>query len=352
MSNTDGLNYTPLFHSEISSSYLIHEIFNRHDVIAREFLKSFLGIELSTEKVSIEREHSYYPSGSIDLFIRFEFKGRETHVLIEVKVHDYLSASKEQIIRYYDAARKTLDEGDIYFIYLTQFNKKNQPNPDNVSKPPTIEVFEESKDKLGENLIHASWQEFHDFLTPFIDTLSEEERIMVSLQKKWMIAQSKKDLSDNTNTAGQRPLSEYFDDITFDIEKELHFGNKKSFENLTKFVVPLRGRDKSELNDIYQIIVDYSKSDRVNKSRGYQTEPETLTNVKAFLAELAQNENSWLLLYFYTSLFEYIHKTNYLKLNGVGETGLSIKLTIKGKGNISLCRLWLKDDKIEFSLLR
>jgi hypothetical protein len=357
MSNTEGLKYTPLFHSEISSSYLLQYLFDNHKELVIPFLNEFLELNLSFEKVSevsIEREHFYFDQGSIDLFIRFKDNGHETHVLIEVKVHDYKSAKKGQIERYYDADTITLDEkGKTYFIYLTQFNDKNRPTTDDISTPPTIEVFEASKARLrNKNLRHVNWEEFHKFLEQFLKTLSVEEKTMVSLQKKWVLAQSIKDLSENTNTVGQRPLSDYFEDITTDIQIALPFGKKKSLSNRLIYTIPLLDLEKEHLDKIIQIIEEFSNSNSVNSSKRYQTEPETLSNVKMFLTNLAQNEKSWLLLYFYTSLLVLIGKTGHLKLNGTGISGLSIKLRINGKGEISLCTLWLKENKIEFALLR
>ena len=185
MSNTEGLKYTPLFHSEISSSYLIHEIFNEHDEIAREFLKKFLGIEITNETVSIKREHNYKGEGSIDLFIRFNSRDRETHVLIEVKVHDYKSATKGQIPRYYHAAKEAFPEADIYFIYLTQFNEVDTPIANDISTPPTIEEYNRSKNIIDkQKLKHICWESFHEFLNHFSDTLSKEETLMVNLLSK------------------------------------------------------------------------------------------------------------------------------------------------------------------------
>ena len=352
MSKTAGLKYTPLFHSEISSSYLLHDVFIHHKNIVTAFLNRFLKIGLADEEISIEREHNYKGDGSIDLFIRFTFKGRETHVLIEVKVHDYTSATRDQITRYYNAAQKTSRDADVYFVYLTQFNKNNQPRTDNISIPPTIEVFDRSKNLLdGKKLTHVNWEEFHEFLEPFVATLSEEERTMVSLQKKWIFAQSIIDLSDNTNTVGQRHLSEYFDDITNDLEKALPFGDRRPLKNRLNYVIQLSQRSKVELEDIIQIITTYSNSANINKSKLYQTELVTITAVKNLLTNLVQNENNWLLLYFYASLFELINNTTYLKLYGTGGSGFSIKVNIIGGAEISLCTL-RNNKTIEFALQR
>jgi hypothetical protein len=352
MSNTDGLNYTPLFHSEISSSYLIHDIFKRHDEIAREFLRNFLGIEIRDETISIEREHNYKGKGSIDLFIRFNNGDRETHILVEVKVHDYKSATPGQIQRYYNAAKEAFPEADVYFIYLTQFNEVDTPIANDISTPPTIKEFNKSKNLLDENkLAHICWESFHDFLNQFAATFSKEETMMVSLQKSWISAQSEQDLLDNTKVLGTRAISYYFDDIDTNILEELNLGATRAHANRLNYVIDLKTRSMAELDDIVQIIKTYSSSHNVNKTIGYMTTQKTLEAVKTLLNSLVQHENNWRLLYFYTSLFELGNKTTYLSLNGTGRRGFSIKVTIIGEGEISLCTLPI-NETVEFGLLR
>ena len=111
----DGLKFKPLFHSEISSRFLVFEIFNNHNEIAKSFLSQFLNWIITDVNISIVRERNYKGKGSIDLFINFEEDGIKTHVLIEVKVHDYLSAAKGQIRTYYEAALEELVEGGCLF---------------------------------------------------------------------------------------------------------------------------------------------------------------------------------------------------------------------------------------------
>ncbi len=47
----------------------------------------------------------------------------------------------------------------------------------------------------------------------------------------------------------------------------------------------------------------------------------------------------------------FAHKTEYLSLNGTGTSGFSIRVEIKGKGEISLCTLY-RNKLIDFSLKR
>ncbi len=72
--------------------------------------------------------------------------------------------------------------------------------------------------------------------------------------------------------------------------------------------------------------------------------------VEEFLSELAINRE-WKVLGFYAMLIEYAHKTEYLCLNGTGTSGFSIRVDIKGKGEISLCTLY-RNKLIDFSLKR
>ena len=72
------------------------------------------------------REKSYQKKGSIDLFITFNTENRKCALLIEAKVHDYSSVTDYQISTYYNAVQEDQSYDDIYFIYLTQFNKKTE----------------------------------------------------------------------------------------------------------------------------------------------------------------------------------------------------------------------------------
>ncbi|MBO1223883.1 MAG: PD-(D/E)XK nuclease family protein [Candidatus Scalindua sediminis] len=352
MQKYDGLKFKPLFHSEISSSFLVCEIFNNHKEIAKSFLNHFLNLNIRHVNISIVRERNYKGKGSIDLFLTFENNGIETHVLIEVKVHDYLSATKGQIRTYYEAALGELIEGDVYFIYLTQFNNNNRPNSSNIALPPTIQEFEDSQNDLGENkLTHVNWKEFHDFIRQFNDTFSIEEKLMISLQEKWITVQSIKDIEDNMIIVGERDILDYFDDISIGLEEALPFGKKQSKNKRLNYVIQLVRCSREELDKVFQVIKNYSESNKINRTLVKITEDLTLCAVKDFLSDLAQDENNWVLLNFYASLFDLINKTNYLMLYGTGTKGFSIKVNVSEKGNISLCTLW-RNKTVEFSLKR
>lgn len=136
------------------------DIFRNHKDILRDFLERFLGMETGND-VNIARGKKYQGKGSIDLFVSFETKGVTYHVLIEVKVHDFLSATAGQIKTYFNAALEELPRGHVYFIYLTQFNRKNAGSMTNI---PTLDEFDKAQHefrKYSNNFLHVNWEEFH-----------------------------------------------------------------------------------------------------------------------------------------------------------------------------------------------
>ena len=104
MEKYNGLKLRPLFYSEISSSFMIYEIFHNHKEIAQEFIKYHFDLAIDND-ITIIREKNYPQKGSIDIFLIFNSNGIKTVILIEVKVHDYLSVKPGQIITYYEAAK-------------------------------------------------------------------------------------------------------------------------------------------------------------------------------------------------------------------------------------------------------
>ena len=354
MQEDDGLKFTPLFHSEISSSFLIYEIFNNHKEIRKSFLNQFLNLNIRHDDISIKREQSYKGKGSIDLFLDFENSGIETHILIEIKVHDYSSTEPGQIRKYYEAALERMAEGDVYFIYLTQFNEKNCPNSLNIASPPTLQEFEESKHylrKYNNKLTHINWTQFHDFIKPFNKLFSNEEKQMISLQEKWMNGKTIHDIEENTIDVGERSISEYFGDIASSLQEDLPFGKEKSIDKRLLYTILLAKRDRKELDKVFLLIEKYSHSENIDKTFENNTGEITLSAAKDFLSELVQDENNWILLNFYASLFDFANTTKHVILNGTGTKGFSIKVKTLKKGEISLCGL-RRNKTVEFSLRR
>ena len=354
LNNYDGLKLKPLFYSEISSSFMIYEIFDKHKNIAKDFLKVFFDLDVDDD-ISITREKNYPRKGSIDILINFSINDRKSVNLIEVKVHDYLSVSPDQIRVYYEAALEELGNNNVYFAYLTQFNRNNIPSGTEIALPDSIREFEDSKKKLqvsDEKLRHVNWEEFHSFINSYKNSLSEELKLILELQNTWINAKSKDDIQLNKNTAGIRGLSDYFPDVDVDIIEELGFANNPEFKNNKEILsIDLSECTKIQLDKILSIIRQFSGSNNINKTLKLNTEETTMQAVKDFLKSLSESEDNWQLLSFYSSLFNFVNSTDHLLLYGTGVRGFSIKTNIKRKGIISMCTLW-SSKKIDFSIKR
>lgn len=353
MQQLEGINLRPLFYSEISSSYLVSEIFRNHNGIAKSFLKTFFNIDIDKFE-SIDREKNYRGKGFIDIIMQCESNGRKIHILIEIKVHDYISATPEQITTYFDAAMEELRDGDIYFVYLTQFNTNNSPMEKGASLPGTIKEYKSAKrrlEKYKDKLRHINWSEFHSFLKQFKVLLNQEEILMLELQEKWMKAESDNDIRRNIIDVGDRDLADYFDDVKVDLIKEIPFGKIENKNKRSVLIIDISQCNYGELNIVLDVIKKYCSSKRIEKKSIRATEDITISGAKEFLSNLSQEIVKWKLLGFYSLLFDYIHSTDYLLLNGTGTRGFSIRVSIKEKGIISLCTLWA-NGTIEFSLKR
>lgn len=351
MKEYNGSKFRAIFHSELSSSFILYEIFNNHKNITKEFLNQFLKIEIDHTNIHVRREKNYPGKGAIDVFFSFEYQEKEVHVLLEVKVHDYFSVTKGQIKTYYEAAQEELGIGTIYFIYLTEFTTNNFPKNENIGPPATLQEFEDSQQSLkNENLAHISWEDFHEFIRPFIGDLQEEERLMLELQKSWITAKVEKELKDNAIDIGERDILDYFDDITINLEKVLP-GKKTAKNNRLNYIIDTARCSQPELDKIFDVIRQFSLSKKVDKRLIKPTDDSTLKAVGTFLGNLAQDEMNWKLVSFYSKLFDFAHTTKYTILHGTGTRGFSIRVSIQDKGTLSLCTLW-KNRTIEFSLKR
>lgn len=350
MNLSDGTKLTPMFYSEISSSFLIYQIFYDNPKIAQEFVRNFLNLELQSID-EIKREKMYAGKGAIDILLICTRNGRPIHVLIEVKVHDYLSATSGQILTYYEAARQ--DNSDVYFVYLTQFSTNNFAGNPDISMPPTIDEFKNAMRAIKHNdrIIHINWDEFHEFIDRFRDGLPEEQIMMLGLQKNWITAKSQSDITKNTINVGQRGIGDYFPDINLDITEELSFGETKAKNKRRIFSVNVSSLNEQEYDKVLMVIGRFLDSSSVDKTVIRKTEEYTLAAARDYLSSLAQDEMNWKILSFYASLFHMINTSSYVFFNGTGSRGFSIKVRIKAKGEISLCTLWA-NKTIEFSLMR
>ena len=347
MQDLSGSGLTPLFHSEITSSYMLFDIFHSHPDVARQLINEIFGI--MPENILVQRERAYPKKGSIDVFIEFTSGGERSALLIEVKVHDYLSATGDQIQTYFNAVVADGSYANVFFIYLTQFNEKTAFI--DCAAPRTIDEARKGRALIGSRFVHVSWPEMHAFLSGFVPQLTEEQRLMVELQRTWITAQSNADLEENRVDVGIRPLSEYFPDITTDIRILLPFGREVSENRRQIWRVDVAVLDSKGMDTLLTTIGQYIGSARVNRLKQYPTADVTLRAARDFLAELAQGEGDWLSLSFYARLFDLIERCSYVKFNGTGGRGFSIKLDVQGKGEISLCTL-NRNRSIDFSMKR
>lgn len=351
MESYDGLKLRPLFYSEISSSFMVYEIFNNHKNIAKDFLKYVFGMVVDGD-ISIVREKTYPKKGSIDVFLSLKNKGKKTVVLIEVKVHDYLSATANQIRTYYEAAAEELGDNNVYFIYLTQFNRNNISQEPKVTFPNSIKEYDDSLKIIPKAKIrHINWKEFHDFIKPHKNTLPKEYNHILDLHENWVNAKSDEDLKLNSVDVGIRGLPSFFPDVNIDIEKDLEFGKIYYKDKKKILTVDLEQCNQVQLDKVFAVIKKFSQSENIDKKLKQVAEEVTLQAAKDFLRSLSDSEDSWTLLSFYSSLFNFVNITDCLLLYGSGTRGFSIKVSIKRKGIISLCTLWASK-KIDFSIKR
>ncbi len=347
MKEYNGIGLTPIFHSEISSSYMIYDIFDNHKEIVAQLIKYQFNI--LAENIYVSRECSYNDKGSIDIFIEFTDSGEKCALMIEVKVHDYFSATDGQISTYYNAVVEDGSYRKVYFIYLTQFTEENDFTE--ITEPKTIIEAKKGKELIKNEFIHISWEQMHSFLAQYYDILTEEQKLIVSLNRQWILYQCRVDLEANKIDVGERGLEDYFFDIKFDIRNVLSFG-KEVYENNRQILrIDLSVLDEKQLDIVLDAIKAYTSSNAVNKSKQYKTEDLTLHGAKEFFVNMIQRIEEWKLLSFYSRLFHFAVNESYLKFNGTGSRGFSIKLEIKGKGEISLCTIY-RNRIIDFSLTR
>lgn len=347
MKKYNGEGLKPLFYSEISSSYMLYDIFDRNKIIASELIKKVFNI--SAEVQNVRREHSYKQKGSVDIFIDFINEGKKSELLIEVKVHDYLSATDGQISTYYNAAIEDNKDKQVYFIYLTQFTKKD--NFECFVSPKTIEEAIKGESLIKQNFAHISWQDIHTILEKYYEVMTDEQKLIVSLNRQWITYKCRADLEDNKINTGDRGIEDYFFDVNIDIQNKLNFGRMISKNNRQIWTIDLSILEEKQLDLVLEVIKSFSQSEAVNKVKKYKTEEATIEAAGTFLEKMLSSPKEWKLLSFYSRLFALVENTTYLKFNGTGTRGFSIKLEIENNGEISLCTIY-NNKTIEFSLKR
>jgi hypothetical protein len=342
----DGSGLTPIFHSEISSSHLLFDIFDKHKAIAAAFIKEYYGLD--ADILLVFREKSYPKKGAIDLFITFNANDQKCALLIEAKVHDYSSVTDYQISTYYDAVLEDQSYDEIFFIYLTQFNEKTEFG--DAVQPRSLVEATRGRELIGNHFLHLTWIDVHAFLEKYWSKLTKEQQLMVDLHRSWIVEKGRTDLATNVVGVGERSLEDYLGDVSPSLT-ELHALGKEVREaGRLKLRIDLTRLNDAERDVVYNAIHSLANSNSVNRKREYQTDEPTLQAGADFLSEMAINYD-WDLLRFYTGLFHLANDTRYLRLYGAGTRGFSIKLEVIDKREISLCTLW-RNKHVEFSLRR
>lgn len=350
MPGLDGSKLTPIFWSEISSSYVLYEILKTHPDILSGFVKKYLDI---TGTFSISREKPY-ADGTVDIFI----KNGTNHILLEIKVHDYRSSTPGQISTYFQSALNTDEDVVISFIYLTQFTQNAFDQilgKENIKKPPSITEHERAQDSLikyRDRIRHISWPEIYGFLAPFHDAIrlkNRENYIMLKLQQLWMTTNIALDIAANTNATGARDITaDYFKDVHVDW-RTLGFGKSESVGTRRIHRINLAQCTPEQITQLKKIIKDFIQSAYVDTGRSFDINPNTAAEIHGFFKELSVNESDWALLSFYSDIFSYVQNKKYVLINGEGD--FSLKVVIRGRGEISLCTIY-RNKTMEFSIKR
>ncbi len=342
----NGRELNPLFYSEVSSTHLFYDIFNKHHSITASFIEDHFGDY--PEQIVVIREKSYPKKGSIDIFIEFVVMGRKCALLIEAKVHDYLSVTDNQISVYHQAVEESQDYDDIYFIYLTQFN--DNTNFDSIAQPRSLMEGARGKELIGERFRHITWDDLHVFMSRYYDELNREHKLMIDMHQSWIKDKNRTDLDNNKVESGERSLEDYFANSEESIEKLVDLGEQFDQNKRLKLRLDLDKLDNSQLDTVLEAIKMLSQSETVNIKRTYTTSEQTLEAVANFLSELALSYR-WNLLSFFSGLFNYANEKRYLRIHGTGSRGFSIRVDVIDMGEISLCTLY-GSKSIHFSLKR
>jgi hypothetical protein len=341
-----GSELNPLFHSEISSTHLFYDIFNRHKGITASLIVDYFGEH--PEQIVVFREKSYPKKGSIDIFIEFVAKGRKCALLIEAKVHDYLSVTDNQISTYYQAVLEDLYYDEVYFIYLTQFNE--QINFDNIAQPRSLMEGANGRDQIGDRFRHLTWGDLHSFMSGHNAGLNREQKMMLEMHLSWIEDKNRVDLENNKVESGERSLEDYFRNSSEAIDKLIDLGEQFNHDKRLKLRLDLDKLDNSQLDTILDAIKLLSQSESVNSKKVYATSEQTLEAVANFLSELSLSYK-WGLLRFFSGLFNYANEKRCLRIHGTGSRGFSIRVDVIDMGEISLCTLY-GSKSIHFSLKR
>lgn len=294
----------------------------------------------------IKREHSYPGKGAIDIYIQLKNQAREeVIILLEVKVHDYLSATRDQIKTYIEAARSSLHnrKAKAYFIYLTQFTGAFFNGLDGYKTPGTVVEFNRVKNDYAGAIVHISWNDFYRFLEEgHQNSVSPTIKLLLDMQKSWMTQKMHEDLLKYKSLDNfDRALEFYFPNTLHRIDELIPLGNDpKKTKTGEVLEIDLTKLTLDELNLVASVIWNYAHGPDVDKTMSFPTEEVTRSGAAKFLAGIAKSEENWPLLSFYAQLFHQVSSTPYLHFNGNGTKGFSLRLKPINDQNISLCTMW------------
>jgi hypothetical protein len=259
-----------------------------------------------------------------------------------------LSVSDHQISTYYNAVSDDQIYDQIFFIYLTQFNERD--NFECTAQPKSLVEAERGRTLIGERFCHLTWLELHRFMEDHSNKLSPEQQLMLGLHKSWISDKCLSDLANNLVETGDRNLTDYLVDVDEALKNLLPLGRVVAENSKVKLRIDLNNLNATKLDVLLDSITVFAASTSVNRRKEYQTEEQTLEAAIGFLTEMAANKE-WLLLRFYAGLFRLASDTNHLRLFGTGTRGFSVKLEVLDKGEISLCTLY-RNKTVDFSMKR
>jgi len=344
------LEFKPLFYSEISSTYMLYQVLNDYNEVSLNLLVSIIGKDIGGP-VKVHREYRLSDAGNIDLLLEAKIGSRDSIVLIEGKVHDYLSATAHQITRYYEASEELFPDKDIYFFYLTQFNKQSISNIPGLGQPPTVTEFEKtvSTVKHFERYFHITWDEVHTILEKYTPHYTNELSHIISLQRKWMKAKTEEDLKEKSVEPGTRNIQSFLSDITISLPDELNFGVRKSVGKREVLEVDLNTCSQKDLIKIYKVFNVLLESRELLPFTDSSTSDTTSIARDELLQQLIESTDLKLAS-IYAGLFSMAEESSVLKLNGSGIKAFSI--LGRSKVEFSICTLYTQKHTLEFGLLR
>jgi hypothetical protein len=352
---------TPIFHSEISSSYLLCQYLDR-GVNVRRFLAlvhelnpDFIDPAGYEKKENIKREYAYKGKGTVDLRIVLEHPSRrKVVVLVEVKVHDFRSTTRDQIRTYLKAAEEENNPpgSDVFIVYLSQFTKRNLVGVAAASEPRTITEFEGAKRDCQSKVAHLAWTDFYRLLDEPGEPMPETDVLayLLSLQRRWMEPKCKADLK--LAEAGKQPRFFdvfYFPNTRSRLDELTSLGEVENDGKILR--IELEKLDLASLLKLEEIIRYYGNSPDL-RIKNKRTATNTLNIAKGFLQELADTSTTWTILGFYSRVFALAHEHAALDFSGVNNLSIGFWPYAQSPDRISLCTLFLKSREVTFQLFR